>query len=94
MICTSARSLGVRLEASLPTETTLEQPVPNRSNAPLKLFNWHCQHVMFTGSWAIDSRDGEIDSVQIDGVEVWAMASHCYQGNDGWENGPEDFPNP
>ena len=51
-------------------------------------------------SWAIDSRDGEIDAVQIDGVEVWAMASSCYQnvhtgqGTDGWELGPADFPNP
>ena len=49
-------------------------------------------------SWALDSRDGEVDSVQIDGVEVWSLASRCYQnvnapGTDGWELGPTDFPN-
>jgi hypothetical protein len=49
-------------------------------------------------SWAVDSRDGETDSVQIDGVEVWAMASRCAgnvvngPGTDGWELGPADFP--
>ena len=45
-------------------------------------------------SWAADSRDGEIDRVLIDGTEVWSMASRCYTGSDGWERGPEDFPNP
>ena len=45
-------------------------------------------------SWAADSRDGEVDRVLIDGTEVWSMASQCYSGSDGWEQGPPDFPNP
>ena len=46
-------------------------------------------------SWAIDSRDNEVDSVQIDGVEVWANAARCWNSaGDGWELGPNDFPNP
>ena len=28
-------------------------------------------------SWGIDSRDGEVDSVQINGEEVWAMGLHA-----------------
>ena len=36
-------------------------------------------------SWAADSRDGEVDRVLIDDVEVWSMASRCYSGTDGWE---------
>lgn len=45
-------------------------------------------------SWAIDSRDDELDSVQIDGVEVWSATARCHGGGDGWELGPADFPNP
>jgi hypothetical protein len=49
-------------------------------------------------SWQIDSRDGEVDSVQIDGEEVWAMPCQCHvdvtSGANGWEAGPVDFPNP
>jgi hypothetical protein len=44
-------------------------------------------------SWAIDSRDGEIDRVAINGVRVWESRprQHCLHG---WTNGPADFPNP
>lgn len=42
-------------------------------------------------SWAIDSRDGEIDRVIIDDAEVWSQAARC---GDSWELGPVDFPNP
>ena len=47
-------------------------------------------------SWAVDSRDSEVDRVLIDGEEVWAMPINrpdigC---QDGWEEGPADFPNP
>jgi hypothetical protein len=46
-------------------------------------------------SWAIDSRDNEVDSVQLDGVEVWANAARCWgEAGEGWELGPGDFPNP
>ena len=46
-------------------------------------------------SWAIDSRDGETDRVLIDGVEVWSAAAHCWgSAGEGWELGPDDFPNP
>eukprot|EP01050_Picozoa_sp_SAG11_P011710 SAG11_NODE_1258_length_5362_cov_16.457534_4_plen_304_part_00 len=47
--------------------------------------------------WAIDSRDNEVDSVTIDGEEVWSMAINCPDqgcGRMGWEEGPEDFPAP
>lgn len=40
-------------------------------------------------SWAVDSRDGEVDSLLIDGNEVWSLAAHC--PGDGWERGPSDF---
>ena len=43
-------------------------------------------------SWAIDSRDNEVDWVQIDGVEVWSQPVTC--PGEGWEIGPPDFPNP
>ena len=65
------------------TDISITLPVPNDMT--------ECE--VSWRSWAIDSRDGEVDSVQIDGVEVWAEASTCYQGNDGWEVGPSDFPN-
>ena len=46
-------------------------------------------------SWAIDSRDGEVDHVLIDGIEVWANAARCWgAAGEGWEIGPSDFPNP
>ena len=49
-------------------------------------------------SWAVDSRDGETDRVVIDGVEVWSAAAFCrnHEGavGEGWELGPNDFPNP
>jgi hypothetical protein len=47
-------------------------------------------------SWAIDSRDNEVDRVLIDGAEVWSNAASCNAqgGGDGWELGPSDFPNP
>eukprot|EP01050_Picozoa_sp_SAG11_P017923 SAG11_NODE_2638_length_3142_cov_17.327637_4_plen_391_part_00 len=35
-------------------------------------------------SWGIDSRDGEVDSVRINGEEVWAMALR-YNEHTGWE---------
>lgn len=43
-------------------------------------------------SWAVDSRDREVDRVLIDGVEVWSTPVSC--PSDGWEIGPQDFPNP
>ena len=47
-------------------------------------------------SWAIDSRDNEVDRLLIDGVEVWSAAARCWGGAhpEGWELGPADFPNP
>jgi hypothetical protein len=47
-------------------------------------------------SWAVDSRDGEVDRVLIDGNEVWSEAARCWGGSagEGWELGPRDFPNP
>ena len=35
-------------------------------------------------SWGIDSRDGEVDSVRINGEEVWAMPVR-YNEHTGWE---------
>ena len=47
-------------------------------------------------SWAIDSRDNEVDRLLIDGEEVWSAHARCWGGDrgDGWELGPMDFPNP
>ena len=47
-------------------------------------------------SWAIDSRDNEVDSLLIDGEEVWSVPiNRPDQGcQEGWEEGPGDFPNP
>ena len=46
-------------------------------------------------SWAIDSRDGENDRVLINDVEVWSAPARCWgSAGDGWELGPDDFPNP
>ena len=52
-------------------------------------------------SWAVDSRDNEIDSVLVDGAQVWSIAASCPVPNPsqpvaptGWEYGPSDFPNP
>ena len=47
-------------------------------------------------SWAIDSRDNEVDRVLIDGAEVWSAAARCWGSDvaEGWELGPMDFPNP
>eukprot|EP01050_Picozoa_sp_SAG11_P023892 SAG11_NODE_4937_length_1717_cov_2.101978_3_plen_203_part_01 len=39
--------------------------------------------------WSIDSRDGEPDSLMIDGEEVWQYDGHY--GCDGWHQGPADF---
>eukprot|EP01047_Picozoa_sp_COSAG01_P034370 COSAG01_NODE_2578_length_7431_cov_6.566148_1_plen_826_part_00 len=44
-------------------------------------------------SWAIDSRDGEIDRVLINGVKVWESRPR-QRCRDGWTAGPADFPNP
>ena len=47
--------------------------------------------------WAIDSRDGETDSVTIDGVEVWSMVISRPDTDCGimeWNGGPADFPAP
>eukprot|EP01043_Picozoa_sp_COSAG02_P046626 COSAG02_NODE_4381_length_5425_cov_58.839655_1_plen_301_part_00 len=38
-------------------------------------------------SWAIDSRDGEVDSLKLDQVLVWDMPSRCREFNDGWNVG-------
>jgi hypothetical protein len=43
-------------------------------------------------SWSIDSRDGEIDRVRIDGVQVWSKEAR-YPCQNGWQTGPSDFPN-
>ena len=47
-------------------------------------------------SWIADSRDHEVDSVLIDGVEVWSMAARCWEDDkgEGWTFAPPDFPNP
>ena len=49
-------------------------------------------------SWAIDSRDNEVDRVLIDGTEVWSASSNCAFSTVGdmgdWVRGPRDFPNP
>ena len=47
-------------------------------------------------SWIADSRDHEVDSVLIDGVEVWSMTARCWEDDkgEGWTFAPPDFPNP
>jgi len=53
-------------------------------------------------SWAIDSRDGEVDQLLINGHAVWrqkAQMAFTVQTNGnacarGWLQGPRDFPNP
>ena len=47
-------------------------------------------------SWQVDSRDGEVDKVLVDGVEVWALAARMNSCTGWTQGGTEfpDFPNP
>eukprot|EP01050_Picozoa_sp_SAG11_P017922 SAG11_NODE_2638_length_3142_cov_17.327637_3_plen_96_part_00 len=61
------------------TDVTISVPVPEGITS--------CE--VSWRSWAIDSRDNEIDSVRINGEEVWSAAARCWgSAGVGWELGP------